>query len=84
MINNNIATMLLQQRKYREAEEFLQRMEKAELYSDELEGKRKEKMAAIRSQIAADMEQIKKFMQQPRNSPCRCGSGKKVKHWHGA
>ena len=66
MVNNNLATMLLQQRKYKEAEPFMNAMRTAELYSFELEGKRKEKMDAMDRQIAEDKARIKEYIKNNR------------------
>jgi preprotein translocase subunit SecA len=75
--------MLLMQRKYNEAEEFIKRMEQAEMPTDEMKTRRDNKVASMRKQIQTDMEAIKERMRQGRNEPCKCGSGKKFKHCHG-
>ena len=83
LVNNNIATMMLMQHKYNEAEEFIKRMEKAEMPTEEMKIKRDNKVALMRTQIKNDMEAIQERMRQGRNEPCKCGSGKKFKHCHG-
>ena len=64
LVNNNIATLLLIQRKYKQAEPFLDRMAKAEMGSKEMEEKRDAKVKAIKEQIARDMEQMEKMMKE--------------------
>ena len=64
LVNNNIATLLLIQRKYKQAEQFLERMAKAEMGSKEMEEKRDAKVAMIREQVARDMEQMEKMMKE--------------------
>lgn len=64
LVNNNIATLLLIQRKYKQAEQFLDCMAKAPMQNKEMEEKRDAKVAAIRAQIDRDMEQMKKMMKE--------------------
>ena len=86
LVNNNIATILLMQHRYQEADQFIQLMVKAPMPNKDMEAKRDQKVAAIRNQVGADMQKIqavKARMVQGRNEICACGSGKKFKHCHG-
>lgn len=62
LVNNNLAAMLLQQRKYKEAEDFIKRMEVARLYNEGLDKQRKDRIAAMRAQIDEDLRQINKII----------------------
>jgi len=84
LVNNNITTLLLMQHRHKDAEVFLQRMEKCPMPSKDMEGKRDLKVKAIRDQMKLEVENLKTQFNQGRNAPCKCGSGKKSKHCCGA
>lgn len=82
LVNNNVATLLLMQRRYGDAEPFLQRMAKAPMPTKDMEAKRDAKVAMMRQQIANDMAAMQAARErtiQGRNEPCGCGSGIKFK-----
>lgn len=59
LVNNNVATLLLMQHRFRDAEDFLNRMAKAEMQNEEMTKKRDEKVAAMRHQISLDVAAIR-------------------------
>lgn len=68
LVNNNIATLLLMQHRFKEAEPFLKRMEDAKMPNKDLDNKKWIKLKSIRAQMENDMKGLANFMSQDRET----------------
>ena len=68
LVNNNIATILLMQHRFKEAEPFIKKMEEAWMPNKDLEDKKWRKLKALRAQMDRDMKGLAQFMSQDKDT----------------
>ena len=80
VLNNNIAALLAQQGRYEEAQKFLKIASESPIPTPELKAKWDERMKQFHAVLETSKAKRDAMNKQSRNSPCKCGSGKKFKH----